>query len=238
MNTLSLELFTHPGRDVEAAQYRILAAVKELEHSFRHSKLYPGLSTLLETGAMLEAIRQNAAALNERSSQTLSGVDLDRKVLLFDDTRKPQDGEVERMLDLINWSLPLLKPLADEGMAVYDFVAQSMSIDTVGIMPMYRDEGYLLVPDLKSDVVHIFRFELALFTREDDKYRAMKTVELPVRPQRQVLEAPENVKLELVAAYSDLPNPATFLCGTDIDFPFDATVLPVAKRKLMRYLAS
>lgn len=238
MNTLSLELFTQAGRDVEAAQYRILAAVKELERSFRHNKLYPGLSTLLETGAMLEAIRQNATALNERSSQTLSGVDLDRKVLVFDATRAPKDGEVERMLDLIAWALPLLKPLADEGMAVYDFVAQRISIDTVGILPMYRDEGYLLVPDAANEVVHILRFELALFSHEDEQYRAMKTVELPARPQRAVLEAPEMVKLELVASYSDLPNPATFLCDTDIDFPFEATLLPVAKRKLMRYLAS
>ncbi len=238
MNTLSLELFTHAGRDIEAAQYRILAAVKDLERSFRHNKLYPGLSALLETGAMLEAIRQNAAALNERTSQTLAGVDLDRKVLLFDETRSPQDGEVERMLDLISWALPLLKPLADEGMAVYDFVSLNMSLDTVGILPMYRDEGYLLVPDAANDVVHVFRFQLALFSREDEKYRAMKTVELPVRPQRHVLEAPENVKLELVATYSDLPNPATFVCETELDFPFDATMLPVAKRKLMRYLAS
>jgi len=238
MNALSLDLFTQAGRDVEAAQYRVLAAVKELERSFRHNRLYPGLASLLEVGAMLEAIRQNASLLNERTSQTLTGVDLDRQVLMFDVTQPPGEGDVERMMSLVSWAIPLLKPLADEGMAVYDFVAQNISIDTVGILPMYRDEGYLFVPDAANEIVHVLRFELALFTNRDEQYRAMKTVELPSRPKSTVLQAPEDVKLELVATYSDLPNPATFLCDTDLEFPFEDTVLPVAKRKLMRYLAS
>ena len=35
-----------------------------------------------------------------------------------------------------------------------------------------------------------------------------------------------------------MPNPATFLMDTELDFPFDTTILPVAKRKLMRHLIS
>jgi hypothetical protein len=38
--------------------------------------------------------------------------------------------------------------------------------------------------------------------------------------------------------YHDLPNPATYRCEVDIDFPYQDTVLPVAKRKLMAHLVA
>ncbi|MBK7032936.1 MAG: hypothetical protein IPH49_06685 [Ignavibacteria bacterium] len=51
-------------------------------------------------------------------------------------------------------------------------------------------------------------------------------------------ERPEDLKLALVEQHQDMPNPATFLMDSDLDFPFDETILPVAKRKLMRRLIS
>ena len=44
--------------------------------------------------------------------------------------------------------------------------------------------------------------------------------------------------LELIEANRDLPNPATYLFETDLDFPFNETILPVAKRKFLRGLYS
>jgi hypothetical protein len=42
----------------------------------------------------------------------------------------------------------------------------------------------------------------------------------------------------LIAEHRELPNPATYLCQTELDFPFQETILPVAKRKLLRRLYS
>jgi hypothetical protein len=34
----------------------------------------------------------------------------------------------------------------------------------------------------------------------------------------------------------DLPNPATYYFNTDVDVPYEPTMLPVVKRMLMRHL--
>jgi exonuclease V gamma subunit len=56
-------------------------------------------------------------------------------------------------------------------------------------------------------------------------------------PQGRVDPSPQAIKLDLVEERRDLPNPATYFFETQLDFPFEETMLPVAKRKLMRYLS-
>lgn len=237
MHSLTLDLFTQSGTDLEAAQYRILAALTGMERSFHHNSLYPGLADLLELNAILETIRRNSDSLTRSGARTLTGVDLDKRSLIFDAVPADQ-AAVERTLELVTWAMPTIKRLSDEGLAMFDFVSQSMRVDEVGIVPLYRDEGYIVVPDHLGKVVHVFRYELSLFTADDEPYRAMKTVEVDTRPVAGVVPAPESIKMDLVATYKDLPNPATFLLDAELDFPFDATILPVAKRKLMRHLIS
>ena len=66
----------------------------------------------------------------------------------------------------------------------------------------------------------------------------MRTVEIEAHVCSSILETPEDLKLTLMEHHKEMPNPATFLMDTDLDFPFDETILPVAKRKLMRHLIS
>ena len=47
----------------------------------------------------------------------------------------------------------------------------------------------------------------------------------------------DKIKLGLVKEYEELPNPATFKMECDIDFPFEETILPIAKRRLVKRLA-
>jgi hypothetical protein len=48
-----------------------------------------------------------------------------------------------------------------------------------------------------------------------------------------IQKSPEVIKLEVMRRYHDLPNPAMYMCETDLDFPYESTVLPIAKRKFM-----
>ncbi|HUI09689.1 MAG TPA: hypothetical protein VL221_05125, partial [Bacteroidota bacterium] len=66
----------------------------------------------------------------------------------------------------------------------------------------------------------------------------LKTVVIGSLHEGAVKRPPEALKLEIMKSHPDLPNPATFRCDVDIDFPFVETLLPVAKRKLMACLAA
>jgi hypothetical protein len=237
MNTLYLSMFTQGTSDIESSQYNILAGIRNVANEFHHNRLYPSLAELVELTSVLETIQANREQYKTMLPRKLTGVDFENKTLTFDAV--PGDAEaVERMFELVRWALPSLKELTEEGVAMFDFVSQNMNIEVVGIIPLYRDEGYAMIPDLKSDLYRIIRYELTLFTSESENYRALKTLEVESRAVGLVIEAPESVKLDLVQKHIDLPNPATFLVETDLDFPFDETVFPVAKRKLMKHLIS
>jgi hypothetical protein len=47
----------------------------------------------------------------------------------------------------------------------------------------------------------------------------------------------ENLKTELIKNRSDLPNPAVYSIETDLSFPVEETLLPVAKRSLVKFIS-
>ena len=47
----------------------------------------------------------------------------------------------------------------------------------------------------------------------------------------------EQMKMTLVKQYADLPNPAAFLVLSKMKFPYLQTLVPVAKRLLVKHLS-
>ena len=47
----------------------------------------------------------------------------------------------------------------------------------------------------------------------------------------------ENIKTELVRSRTQLPNPATYAIEVNVPLPVEETLLPVAKRSLVRYIS-
>jgi hypothetical protein len=131
-----------------------------------------------------------------------------------------------------------LKRAIEEGMHIYNFVDEHISIEEVGIMPAYREEGYWLVPDTRAAHLNLLRYQVSLFSSTSERYRALKTVVVDSLAEGAIKLSPESVKLLLMKRYQDLPNPATYRCEVDMDFPYLETILPVGKRKLMAQLVS
>lgn len=237
MKALDLEMFTNGAQQPERAQVQIAGALQDITTAFRKNRLYPGLGEMIELASALEELRTNRAKYAHALPRKLTGVDLENKTLQFDSV--PADPEViNNMFVLVEWALPQMQAVTDEGVTMFDFVTQNLSVSVVGIMPLYRDEGYVLIPDHSNNLLHVLRYEMSLYTSDGDRYRALKTIELdPYRLSSHTL-APEDIKSMLVRKHADMPNPATFLLTTDLDFPFEPTILPVAKRKLMRTLIS
>ena len=55
--------------------------------------------------------------------------------------------------------------------------------------------------------------------------------------QRSFTNTYEQIKSELLYRKPDLPNPAVYAIETSLKFPLDETLLPVAKRSLVRYIS-
>lgn len=237
MNGLHLGMFIHAVQDFEASQYRILAELKRIQSSFSHNRIYPHLAQLIELYSTLTTITQSSEGLRSALPKRLQDVDVEHKKLIYErlDGNRDSFAMIE---ELIHWAMPKIQRAIEEGKTMYEFVDENMSVAVVGILPTYLEEGYCFIPDNKEHKVYLVRYEVSIFTSTDDKYRSLKTSVIETFEQQQMHNSLQDMKLELVQKRPDMPNPATYRVDTDLEFPFDETILPIAKRKLMQRLHS
>lgn len=232
MGMLNLETFLTSGSDLEASQYNVLHRLKWYYNEFSHNRLYPALSELIELSSTLEILQHEKHDLQGRLPKMLKRVDVQNKRLMYEPI-KADRTELDRVIELINWALPHLRAAIEEGMGVYDYVDENIRVEQVGILPMYKEEGYYFIPEHRASLLHLHRYEVTLFTSATERFRSLKLRLLRSLEQAFIHPSPGSLKLELIKTHDDLPNPATFICETDLGFPFIETILPVAKRKLL-----
>lgn len=239
MKRISLETFFTSENDIEMNQYRILGGIKELNNDFDKKKIYPALASLIELKSSLEKLCEERKNLSGRFPKVIQGYDSKEQKLIFTIPNKFEENQnIEHVFELAEWALPIIKDTIEEGIVLFEFVEKNISFQQVGILPMYKDEGYFMITDNVALELQVHRYECSLFSSENEKYRALKTELVKSERQEIIRRSPETIKHELIKERQDLPNPATYSCDTDLDFPFSETIFPVAKRKLMSLIAS
>lgn len=237
MNLLNLETFlSAEDTDLEKNQYIVLAGLKEYRNEFNKKRLYPALTELINLVTLLQSVRRGKADLQSSFPKQIKKYDIRNKKIVFS-TLEPTNKNVEYFFDLIDWALPQIKSLIDEAVVLYEFVEKNLNVNGVGILPFYKEEGYFLIPDNTEKKLQVHHFECSLFSSGKEKYRTLRTRFLQAL-EMMVTNTPESVKLKLIKQYRDIPNPATYVCSTDLDFPFFETIFPIAKRKLMTKIAA
>ena len=221
-------------RDAEAGRYRILAGLRRISSQFRRNRLFPELSELVGLIDSLDQILSESAGL-EGSSRRLVGIDLESNRLIYD--RASDSDAFEQLAETIRWSLPMLREQVDEGRTIHSFVEKYSRLDEVGLVPRYLDEGYLIVPDLLAGKLHVLRYEMSKFARAGEKFRSLRTETIRTIDLNGSEINTWQLKRALVADRQDLPNPATWRMATDIAVPYSQTLLPMAKRALLRRIA-
>src|SRR6185295_6044663 len=93
-----------------------------------------------------------------------------------------------------------------------------MKINPVGIIPLEQNEGYFFLGKTTTRDTRVYYYRLSIFEKHDERYRSIKT--------------------EFINSWyrSMLPNPAVYAIESELVYPVDETLLPIAKRSLVRYL--
>jgi len=239
MERISIESFFTSETDLEMNQYRILGGIREVRSNFDKKKIYPSLATLIELKRSIDKIKDQRINLDEKFPKQLKGFDIKTQKVIYESSHNINHNyNIEEIFTLIDWALPYINDAIDEGIVLFDFVEKNITLEQVGILPIYKDEGYFMVTDNPGFKLQIHRYECTLFSSGTERYRSLKTKF--VKSERQVIikRSAESIKHELIKERKDLPNPATFLFDSDLDFPFTETIFPVVKRKLMSHIAA
>lgn len=237
---LTLASFIDPEADSESHQYRIQSALNGRYYAaFRQNRIYPELGELASLCQRFAEIIEARDSIETRMPRRLVGADPNERRLVFEMLAQCGDG-VARVFDLIEWAIPVIERAIREGAALFDFVEERIATNVVGIVPIWRNEGYWAVPAHgdPEPSLRVYAYNYFTHTTSGDRVFAISTREVDRRPLGGIIEPPEAIKTDYVRRNPNLPNPAFFLSETDLAFPFAETIFPVAKRKFMRALAA
>ncbi|MHB1686253.1 MAG: hypothetical protein ACYCVH_02620 [Ignavibacteriaceae bacterium] len=235
MKLLNLDSFISNESDSELNHYKILSGLKEYRNEINKNKLYPSLSELVYLSSQLEDILNKKDNFSLFFHKRKSDKNIKVKSLIVDTADQAVEYE-DYVYELIEWSLPLIKSLIEEAYIIYDFVEENISINEAGVSPIYKDEGYLLIPDNLNSVLQIHKYQSIIYSTQSTPYHSLKTSFLENSRLLDFSNSAEFLKHDLIKKYNEKPNLATFVCETGLDFPFDETIFPLAKRKLLTLL--
>jgi hypothetical protein len=235
MNTLSETWFAEGYIDFELKKYTLLAYLQEVNKYFNQNKLYPQLADVIFHYNNIIAFRENKKFLQEHFPKQLTAVNMQKLQLIYE--RMIEDDELMKELeDIIHYSASEIKTTIQTGAEIYEFVEKKLNIEPVGLIPLDVNEGYLLIKDAQVNATVVYQYRLTIFEKHDEKYRGIHTNYIH-KWYRTVSNSPENIKHELIKNRKELPNPAVYNIETELAYPLEETLLPIAKRTFVKFIS-
>lgn len=221
--------------DFELKKYTLLAYLQKVKFLFDESKIFPQLSDLIFHYNNLLSFRENKNYLKEQFPKRLTGAQIERLELIYEEMIS-DSALMEEIETIVNYATTKFQNAISVGKEIYDFVESKLSLTPVGIIPLKLDEGYFFLSNGKVSSTRIYSYRMTLFERHNEKYRSLST-NFITEWERSLANTYENIKLNLIKIKKDLPNPAVYSIETDVSFPLEETLLPIAKRYLVQHLS-
>jgi hypothetical protein len=235
MKTLSQTWFAEGYIDFELKKYTLLSYLQEIHKHFDQTKLYPQLADLIFHYNNLRAFRQNKEFLQQQFPKKFTQVDLHKIEMLYQ--QMIDDDEIMKELeDIMQYALERMSNSIQNGTQIYEFVEDKLSIFPIGLIPLDNVEGYFFLCDGNTKDTRVFQYRMSFFEKHDEKYRSIKT-NFVAQWERNFVNTYESIKSELIRNKTDLPNPAVYGIETSLSIPLEETLLPIAKRCLVKYIS-
>jgi hypothetical protein len=234
MKNLSETWFAEGYIDFELKKYTLLAYLQEVNKYFTENKLYPQLAEIIFHHNNLVAFKENKKFLQEHFPKKLTGIQMEKLQLLYE--QMIEDDELMQELEqIITYSAATMKSTIQNGAEIYEFVEDKLHIMPVGLIPLDNNEGYFFLSNAGKHT-SVYQYRLSIFEKHDEKYRSIKTFFIS-QWRRSMTNTYESIKSELIRNHGELPNPAVFAVEIDLGFPIEETLLPIAKRSLVKYIS-
>ena len=235
MKQLSQTWFAEGFIDFELKKYTLLAYLQQINTYFNENKLYPQLSDLIFHYNNIVAFRENKKYLEEHFPKKLSGIQIEKLQVLYEQMIA-DDDLMQELEAIINYSAGEMKTTISNGTEIYEFVEDNLTITPIGIIPIDIQEGYFFLSSGNTRSTHVYQYRLSFFEKHDEKFRSIKTSYVEMM-YRSMVNTYESLKSELIKNRSELPNPAVYSIETGLSFPVEETLLPIAKRSFVKYIS-
>jgi hypothetical protein len=235
MRSLSETWFADGYIDFELKKYTLLAYLQEVNKYFGENKLYPQLGDVIFHYNNLVAFRENKKFLQEQFPKKLTGIQMERLQVLYEQMMD-DDELMEELEQIIQYATGEMRSTITNGTELYELVEDKLEISPVGIIPLEQNEGYFFLSNTRSQT-RVYQFRLSIYEKREEKYRSIRTEFIDVW-YRSIANTYEHIKSELLRNRTQLPNPAVYAIQTEMNLPVEETLLPIAKRSLVRYISN
>lgn len=220
--------------DFELQKYRLLAYLQEVNKYFNENKLYPQLSDVIFHFNNLVAFRENKKLLQHQFPRKIDHLNIEKLEVMYQQIL--DDDEVMQELESIaHFATEKFKGTIDSGAEIYELIEKQTRLEPVGIQPVYKDEGYMLLRYGTHSEIKAYAYNISLFEHKDAQYKGIRVSY--INSWHKSFSRPyESIKKEIFKTLSSLSTPAFFSIETDLTVPLDETFLPIAKRMLVRHL--
>ena len=173
--------------------------------------------------------------MQQNFPQRLTKADFDALKLTYEKMVK-DDYVMQEIEQIITFSLEKMNPALQQGKEIYDFVETRLLIDPIGVLPLIADFGYLFIRNGDEKGLHVYEYTITVFEGKDDQFRGISTSYI-ANYSLSFVHTPESIKIDLITSRKQLPNPAVYQVACNLNFPLRQTLLPVAKRSLVKYIS-
>jgi hypothetical protein len=231
MQELHNSWITEGLMDPEYKKYILLAYLKSCRDQFGETKLYPPLSDLVRHYQNLNELNQSLDQLQSAFPKEVSGIDLSGLRFQYEQ-QKQLDENILNITEIIDFAIPSMRGVIEEGREIYELVEKNLEIQPLGIVPMYNQEGYILIHEDHSSDVYIYQFQHSVIVSPHENMRSL-SLNYIYKEVKSIANTFEQMKLRLIQSFQHLPHPAAYLCISKLHVPLLETLLPVTKRVLM-----
>ena len=236
MKELNKDWITDGLIDFEYKKYILLAYLKGVRENFDDTRLYPFLSDLLEHYGDALSFQRRKNLMRTGFPKEISRIDLEHLKISYN--QLIEDDELMLELErIVEYALPKMKDTLGLGKERYEEIESTLCIEPVGIMPLYKDEGYVMLEFGNDGVTSVYQYKVSKFILSGQDVRGIY-FNLLDSVKRGIGDTLEGMKLKLIKLYEALPNPAAFFVRSPLYYPLQETALPITKRLLLQTLKS
>ncbi|MCW9094677.1 MAG: hypothetical protein OQJ74_02410 [Ignavibacteriaceae bacterium] len=237
MTTLDLKKLTSCGSDWESNQYKILIKVKEWLSDFHKNRLFPAIEESVQFNLSLEDILRENIECKLWFDNEIRARKINERIMVYEKAHQI-GNQLDKLLNFIDWSLKLNKPVLEEGRIIKNFVEDNLLIKRISTVEKnYHGKGYFTLPDNKNELLNIYLYEIIWDWSQENLYQRIVSAKVRSIHQKMIKSSVEDLMRDFIAHSQVLHEPVIFVFETDLDFPYNETIFPIAEEKLLKHLS-
>lgn len=229
---IDISKITSCGSDWETNRYTFLQTINSWQNDVRKNKLYPALDYSWQLQNKFNDILSENIESKYWLEKEVKGAFIDDRLVVLEKAHQIS-FQLDNLIDFVKWGLNQNIEILDEAEIIKEFVYENINVSACCDSDKYRGKGYILIPDNKIKVHKIYMYELSINWLANEPVEYLDLELLRSVPFEFVKESTSQLMSEFIEHSQKLYNPMTYICKSDLDFPFNETILPITKAKLL-----